>query len=80
MLRELSRDQYHLIPVNSTTSATFTFVVTGISTDFPEDIEVSALYSGRREPSGAIRTMFASEPILARDWLTPEEDEAWERL
>ncbi|MCW5851999.1 MAG: DUF2281 domain-containing protein [Anaerolineae bacterium] len=28
----------------------------------------------------AIQTMIASEEVLARDWNTPEEDEAWAHL
>jgi hypothetical protein len=33
--------------------------------------------SPRRE---ALETAFASERVLGRDWLTPEEDEAWRHL
>lgn len=28
----------------------------------------------------AVMTHFASETILAKDWLSPEEDAAWENL
>lgn len=28
----------------------------------------------------AVQTHFASEKTLAKDWLTPQEDEAWENL
>lgn len=31
----------------------------------------------RRE---ALETAFASEGVLKKDWLTPEEDEAWRHL
>ena len=32
------------------------------------------------EQHDQIMTHFASEEVLARDWLTPEEDEAWKDL
>jgi len=34
----------------------------------------------RSASSEAFRTMLASEEVLARDWNTPEEDEAWADL
>jgi len=34
----------------------------------------------RGEASEAFQTMLASEEVLARDWNTPEEDEAWADL
>lgn len=36
----------------------------------PQNYPVSATY----------RLMLLSEPVLAKDWDTPEEDEAWELL
>jgi len=32
------------------------------------------------QPSAASQTMLASEAVLSRDWLLPEEDEAWADL
>ena len=34
----------------------------------------------RGASSEAFQTMLASEDVLARDWNTPEEDEAWADL
>ncbi len=34
----------------------------------------------RRRVADARATMFASEQVLAREWNTPEEDEAWKDL
>jgi len=34
----------------------------------------------RSDSSEAFQTMLASEEALARDWNTPEEDEAWADL
>ncbi|MBM4030384.1 MAG: DUF2281 domain-containing protein [Planctomycetes bacterium] len=34
----------------------------------------------RAATSEAFQTMLASEEVLARDWDTPEEDEAWADL
>ncbi|MCB0157185.1 MAG: type II toxin-antitoxin system prevent-host-death family antitoxin [Caldilineaceae bacterium] len=34
----------------------------------------------RAEQSETFQTMLASEAVLARDWNTPEEDEAWADL
>lgn len=28
----------------------------------------------------SIKTYFASQQVLSKDWLTPEEDEAWQNL
>ncbi len=34
----------------------------------------------KQESSEAYQTMLASERVLAKDWDTPEEDEAWAHL
>jgi hypothetical protein len=34
----------------------------------------------KQEPSGSYQTMLASEQVLAKDWNTQEEDEAWAHL
>lgn len=34
----------------------------------------------KRIDASALATMIASEQVLARDWNTPEEDEAWANL
>ena len=34
----------------------------------------------RRFPSLNLETAYASEAVLVRDWLSPEEDEAWRDL
>ena len=34
----------------------------------------------KRESSGSYQTMLASEQVLAKDWNTQEEDEAWAHL
>jgi hypothetical protein len=34
----------------------------------------------RKSENDNILTHFASEKVLARDWLSPEEDEAWKDL
>lgn len=34
----------------------------------------------RQEEVRPLETMLASEPVLARDWNRPEEDEAWASL
>jgi hypothetical protein len=34
----------------------------------------------RRAALRAVPTMLASEAVLAKDWLRPEEDEAWRDL
>ena len=31
-------------------------------------------------PNDTIKTHFASQQVLSKDWLTPEEDEAWQNL
>lgn len=33
-----------------------------------------------RAPASGMQTALASEPVLAADWLKPEEDEAWKDL
>lgn len=33
-----------------------------------------------KESTGQLVTHFASEAVLAKDWLTPEEDTAWQDL
>ncbi len=39
-----------------------------------------AFLADRQSAGGALETMIASEPLLARDWNRPEEDEAWSDL
>lgn len=34
----------------------------------------------QKSTRGAREAAFASEPVLTRDWLRPEEDEAWKDL
>lgn len=34
----------------------------------------------RQQEVSPLETMLASEPVLARDWNRPEEDEAWASL
>jgi hypothetical protein len=34
----------------------------------------------RSDPSEALRTMYATEAVLSRDWDSPEEDAAWSDL
>lgn len=50
----------------------------------PDALAVELLEHARalRQGNGksARETAFASEPSLARDWLRPEEDEAWKDL
>jgi hypothetical protein len=36
--------------------------------------------AGKQESSEAYQTMLASEQTLAKDWDTPQEDEAWAHL
>ncbi len=40
----------------------------------------AARRSSQRAEDEALATMLASEHVLARDWSTPEEDEAWAGL
>lgn len=40
----------------------------------------AARRSWQRTEDEALATMLASEHVLARDWSTPEEDEAWAGL
>jgi hypothetical protein len=35
---------------------------------------------GNKRPTPALETALASESSLKKDWLTPEEDEAWKDL
>lgn len=39
-----------------------------------------AQFLKNRVSGSAFETALASEPALARDWLRPEEDEAWRSL
>lgn len=36
--------------------------------------------AARQEEASPLETMLASEPVLARDWNRPEEDDAWANL
>lgn len=38
------------------------------------------LFIKSREVQQQLEISLLSEPILAEDWLTPEEDEAWQHL
>lgn len=57
-----------------------------ISIDIPEDyvgkeIEIIAFVLAEiKQEKGKTLTHFASENVLAKDWLTPEEDKAWQNL
>lgn len=42
--------------------------------------EVLKEETGQKKVSDRIQTHFASEKALAKDWLLPEEDEAWKDL
>lgn len=42
-------------------------------------LELLRLLTGQRAADGT-GTAFASENVLARDWSTPEEDQAWKDL
>ncbi len=42
--------------------------------------EVLKEETGQKTVSDRIQTHFASEKALAKDWLLPEEDEAWKDL
>jgi hypothetical protein len=50
----------------------------------PEKLEVVSDFvsylAERVEGSTPLETMLASEPVLARDWVRPEEDAAWADL
>ena len=52
--------------------------------DFPEPLVEQVLIFTRalrtRSLSPRMETALASEEVLARDWLTPEEDAAWTDL
>jgi hypothetical protein len=39
--------------------------------------ETNVEYHNQNDP---LLTHFASEPVLAKDWLTPEDDKAWSSL
>ena len=39
-----------------------------------------AFLGERQATSGSFQTMLASEPVLSRDWDSPEEDAAWDDL
>ena len=43
-------------------------------------IQGSSLFSEGLAEDSSLLTMFASEAVLAREWNTPEEDEAWAHL
>jgi hypothetical protein len=45
-----------------------------------DDILAVIVYDWWRMNSRPSATMLASEAVLARDWLTPEEDAAWAHL
>ena len=49
-----------------------------------KQVEVIAFAIEEVTPNGKIAdqplTQFASEKVLAKDWLTPEEDAAWQDL
>ncbi|MFW5708400.1 MAG: hypothetical protein ACOC12_10780 [Bacteroidota bacterium] len=42
--------------------------------------EVLKKETEQKMESDRIQTHFASEKVLAKDWLSPEEDEAWKDL
>jgi antitoxin component of MazEF toxin-antitoxin module len=49
------------------------------------DIDIKAVKGeikivAAKKPSKLLETMLLSEKVLARDWLRPEEDEAWATL
>ncbi|MDQ2807803.1 MAG: DUF2281 domain-containing protein [Chloroflexota bacterium] len=51
----------------------------------PEDklavvLDFVSYLSDRQPPSESFQTMLASEAVLSRDWLLPEEDAAWADL
>ena len=37
-------------------------------------------FSKNKVNNGGLETAIASEPALERDWMKPEEDEAWKNL
>ncbi|MDX1939481.1 MAG: hypothetical protein SFU99_02960 [Saprospiraceae bacterium] len=45
-----------------------------------EQEELLAVLQKSKQPEDAIRTHFASEKVLAKDWLNEKEDEAWQDL
>ena len=47
----------------------------------PEDqIELANYLLAKARPNRASDEAFLSEKVLARDWLSPEEDQAWASL
>jgi len=48
--------------------------------EFIRELIREKLFERRPEAIGGLSTYLASEEALARDWLTPEEDKAWEHL
>ncbi len=50
----------------------------------PEKLEIVsdfvAYLAERQQEDSPSETMLASEPVLARDWNQPEEDDAWADL
>lgn len=42
--------------------------------------EVLQKVTQQKDANDSIQTHFASEKVLAKDWLLPEEDEAWKDL
>ena len=57
-------------------------ITINLSKDFiGKQVEVIAFTVEEAEkPSGQIFTHFASEAVLTKDWLKPEEDLAWQSL
>ncbi len=45
-----------------------------------EEVRDFIQFLKKRTRGGASETTLLSEPSLARDWLRPEEDEAWQDL
>lgn len=72
------RDVIMLMMSNGTGGVPFVDDFTGstITTELPEYL--TAVY--RREKSDTRVAMLASEPLLAREWNTPQEDDAWAHL
>jgi hypothetical protein len=48
--------------------------------DFIRELIRERLFESEKESIGGLLTYMASEKSLARNWLSPEEDEAWEHL
>jgi hypothetical protein len=50
----------------------------------PEKLEIVSDFVSylveRQQEASSSETMLASEPVLARDWNRPEEDDAWADL